>query len=263
MGQLTRLGRLSALVAVSALAMSSPAAAGVIGGAPEFGRCVKNAKSEGGSGFADKACTQAAAAGARYHWVAGPGPKAGFTISGSGAVLDTVSGQRVECATVSGAGQYTGPKSETLGLTLSGCKQGASACQSAGSAGGTIETAPLRGGLQILKRESKLSSNWIGLLWSPASGTVFASFECGAAGDVVTGSVLHEVIRNRMSATEQQKVRVFKNGWQNPSCSEPCESGSPHEYLETSIDGAAPVVSGLSMPSLLSSEEKIEINSVV
>lgn len=66
---------LMAVLAVCACATASASAAG-----PEFGRCIKKAKA-GGSGYSDGNCTEKAEAEAKYEWLAGPGPKPGFTTS--------------------------------------------------------------------------------------------------------------------------------------------------------------------------------------
>lgn len=54
------------------------AAASAAEGPPEYGRCVAKA-TRGGAGYADAACVKARSAKARYEWLAGPGPKPGFT----------------------------------------------------------------------------------------------------------------------------------------------------------------------------------------
>jgi hypothetical protein len=62
-----------AALAISAIAVSSASAE-----APEYGRCIKKAKAEGG-GYSNSGCTTSVETGAKFEWVAGPGPKAHFT----------------------------------------------------------------------------------------------------------------------------------------------------------------------------------------
>ena len=74
---MTRL-RMIGLCLVAVLAIGAVAAAGASAEAPEYGRCIKKAKTEG-AGFSDSNCGTAVGTEGKYEWLAGPGPKAGFT----------------------------------------------------------------------------------------------------------------------------------------------------------------------------------------
>jgi hypothetical protein len=70
------------LGALMLVAMALVAATSAAAQAPEYGRCVKKEKAEG-SGYASSTCAKAATGKrAKYEWLPGPGPAAGFTWEG-------------------------------------------------------------------------------------------------------------------------------------------------------------------------------------
>jgi hypothetical protein len=228
----------------------------------DFGRCVKLAKGEGGGEYSDHNCTQEAGAAKRFHWVPGPGAKAGFAGSAPATIAQVQGGPTaIQCAHASVTGQYTGTTSEALGITFTGCQLEKQACGSEGAAAGEVVTLPLEGELVMVKTESLLISNIPGIVWRPALGETFASFQCGVSSIVLSGSVLYENRKNKMQSSEPAKIRVVrKNGWNLPSCYETC---SEHPaYLSASVNEAAPVVMGLDMPITLTNEEAIEASTV-
>jgi hypothetical protein len=70
--------RMIGLCLVAVVAIGAVAAASASAEAPEYGRCIKKAKTEG-AGFSDANCNSAVGAEGKYEWIAGPGPKAKFT----------------------------------------------------------------------------------------------------------------------------------------------------------------------------------------
>jgi len=70
------LGVCLVLALVSGLITGTAASAAE--GPPEYGRCVQKGTT-GGAGYANATCTKARTAKAKYDWLAGPGPKPGFT----------------------------------------------------------------------------------------------------------------------------------------------------------------------------------------
>lgn len=73
--------RMVGLALVAMMAIAAVAAAGASAAAPEFGRCVKAPKHSTGPGYSNRSCTEAVSENGKYEWVAGPGPKPGFTTS--------------------------------------------------------------------------------------------------------------------------------------------------------------------------------------
>ena len=70
--------RMFGLCLMAVMAIGAVAAASASAEAPEYGRCIKKAKTEG-AGFSDSNCGTAVGAEGKYEWLAGPGPKAKFT----------------------------------------------------------------------------------------------------------------------------------------------------------------------------------------
>ncbi len=253
---------LATVVAMACVAVSASAFA-----PPEFGRCIKNAKHEGGVGYSDSGCTKHVEEGAKYHWVSGPGAKRGFTASGSGVALYVYSGRnhvkaspQVECSSASTLGEYTSSDTESLEVTLSGCKMASASCQSEGESAGEVMFSPLDGLLVVSKHEY-----WGEALirWSPAIGETLASFQCGATSVVVSDSILHAIKRNKMLSSEAEDLKVFKEGVQTPSCYETASPSCAGEYPLTSIGGAPGENSGLTISGAQTSEEKLEADTLL
>ena len=106
--------------------------------APDFGRCLRAPKGAGGA-FANASCTVAAAGNTgHWEWLAGPGPKPGFSLAHKGSspiALETTSGKALICTGVAGSGSITGLKTAALVLMLTGCEDGGEECTSTGTAG--------------------------------------------------------------------------------------------------------------------------------
>lgn len=255
--------RLAAVVA-SAAVLVPAAMAGATWAPPEFGRCVKYAKGQSGSGYDNATCTGKSTTGARFHWLAGPGPKPGFTASTgsvalsqwSGIIGQKSKGPALTCSASRTAGEFAGASSETLELTLAGCAMGSTGCQSAGAAAGEVRFTPLEGLLVVSKHEY-----WGEALvrWSPAIGDVLADFDCGATEVSIEGAILHTIRRDKMRDSEAESLKVGREGVQKPSCYEgaPCGEGG-YQTPTASIGGAGDLFSGLSATGTQTDEESIE-----
>lgn len=66
------------LCALAVIAVVAANAAAASARPPEFGRCVAKA-TRGGAGYTNSGCTKTTETKGKYEWLAGPGPKAGFT----------------------------------------------------------------------------------------------------------------------------------------------------------------------------------------
>jgi hypothetical protein len=224
---------------------------------PEFGRCVKVGK--GAGRYANSSCTGLGRA-AQYEWQPGVA-KAGFaTRSTSGSVtLEPTTGAKVTCATETGTGEYSGPN--TVGhvvLTLTGCIRSGEACSS-GAIAGEVVSSSLEGALGVEKPGAASSKDKIGLELFPAGKAGPAlTFSCGLTSVSVQGAVVAPVRTDRMSATQTLKFKATRGGQRPLGFVE-----GPEEVLEASFDGAPPVQIGLIVTSTLTSEEPVEINSVV
>ncbi len=167
---------------------------------PAFSRCEKLPGEPEGKKlvfkgrYVNSACTTASVVNeGHYEWHEGPGANKTFTGASGPVTIESVGGKtNVKCAASKASGEYTGPKTETQTITLTGCETGPHGhvvtCQS-GSTAGEIVTNQLQGGLDFIKEnyETGLKPE-VGLQIKAASGTELASFECGGTHITVSGS---------------------------------------------------------------------------
>jgi hypothetical protein len=181
------------------------------------------------------------------------------------AVLETVTGERVECSGVSATGEYTSAKTVSLDSTFTGCeieRFGVTApCTSTGAGSGEIVDFPLEGVVGLIKKESLPTSSTAGIALSAPGGTI-AELECGpffgiTGKVVVTGSVIHQVTTNKMLLEETEKFTQSK-GLQKPENFD----GGPPAVLESSLNGEKAVQAGEGLLTKLINEEKIELSTV-
>jgi hypothetical protein len=183
-------------------------------------------------------------------------------------VLETTTGDRVECAGVTASGEYSGAKTVAHVLAkFTGCVSALLVlpvkCTSPGAAEGEIVTSTLEGELGIIKADSEAVRDQVGIDLAPAPGAPVTQFECGPILEsfikiTVTGSVIHPVTTNKMLLEENEKFSQRK-GIQGVENFE----GGAQDVLKTSIGGGEPVRSGEGLLSTLVNEEKIEVNTVV
>jgi hypothetical protein len=121
----------------------------------------------------------------------GPFPKA-FTSISKATLLETASKNKVKCTADTATGSITGATTASITITFTGCAEGAAAvpCQTPGRPPGEIVTFGLFGQLGYIELEPEKQ---VGLdLSDPAAGVIM-NFECGAGGQVITGSVIGKV----------------------------------------------------------------------
>lgn len=259
-----------ASVAAALLALGAVGASAFTYAPPEFGHCVKNAKGERGAGYLTSRCMEHVSSGAKYHWVAGPGAKSGFTASGSADLYAWNGSNRratpiVECSSSSTTGTFTGPRSETASLTLSGCRAGSSPCHSPAAEEGTVRFEPLEG-LLVLELRGDIRWRKPLVQWTPAFGETLASLQCGATSVLVTGGVFQVVTGEKLLSSEPDGLNVYKEGVQDPGCRERISETPPYEYgpepvcvyPSISVNGAPAVLGGISISGTQTDEEAIE-----
>ncbi|HTZ64091.1 MAG TPA: hypothetical protein VMB51_08300 [Solirubrobacteraceae bacterium] len=225
-------------------------------GPPEFGRCVKVIK--GAGKYANASCTRLGGAD-DYEWE--PGIQfPGFTTKSTSAAitLEPATGSKVTCTGETSAGRYSGSNTVAdVVLTFTGCERAGETCSS-GLTAGEVASSPLEGVLGIEKLGATSSKDKIGLALSPPEEGTTVTFSCGLTNVSVAGSVIVPVAADKMSLAQTLKFKA-KKGKQKPQSF----AGGPDESLEASLDDAAPVQLGLTMTSTLTSEEPVEINTVV
>jgi hypothetical protein len=150
---------------------------------PELGRCVP-AQSKTAE-YRDRRCLREAAGRGRYMWLPGPGEASTFAGHFGSVTLESVHGTKLTCQGGSSSGEYTGPKTETVAITLTGCVKAAHPCQSSGAAAGEIATAALEGEFGF----TPATKAAVGLDLRRAGGPI-ASFDCGSGPLALEGSVI-------------------------------------------------------------------------
>jgi alpha-tubulin suppressor-like RCC1 family protein len=240
-------------------------------GLPEFGRCMKAiGVKEGGKivfhgEYENGACTKPSATKeGKYNWTPGPGQHAKFTgaafaVTGPVVTIETVgrfTKGKVTCRAETDEGEVTGPKTEMVTVTLTGCETGAGApCQSQGAAAGEIGGLSLEGELGYIKNAAIPS---VGLDLKPTglSAPVLGAFECtGGPGQVLLeGSVIGKIVAYGMSLAHKLTFTETK-GHQVPESFE----AAPKDTLTIGVGTVEQC--GLKMKETITSEERIEIKA--
>jgi hypothetical protein len=194
----------------------------------------------------------------KYEWTPGPGPNNKFSGSSGKMTLETVGHHTITCVASTNAGEYTGEKTATATLTLTGCKRSTGeTCQSSGAAAGEIVTSPLSGELGFIEDfyegESTLKvSVGLDLKHSPTLLTA----QCGAEAVAVSGSVIVPVTTVDKMAKSFNAKFLAPGGRQAP---ESFEEG-PTDVLTSNIGGPSEQT-GLTGTEKLVNQEPIEIKA--
>jgi hypothetical protein len=113
--------------------------------------------------------------------------------------------------------------------------------------------------LGIIKTSTEgLLHNQVGLDLKPATGEAIAEFSCSSVAGKWRGSVIVPVTTNKMAASMSLKYAATA-GKQKPESFE----GLPKDVIESSLGASAFEQSAWVLTTLLTSAEKIEINTVV
>jgi PKD repeat protein len=227
---------------------------------PAIGRCLP-ASGRTGEWVGPK-CTHDAHGKGRYNFFSAPGPKPKITGTLGAGTLETVGKARVTCSGGSTAGEYTGAKTETLTLTLNGCKRSSGgACQSAGSAAGEIVSLPLEGEVGFISgRATKRPV--IGLDLKREGPMITAECGVGLSKAILTveGSVIGTVTPTaKMTLEETVKFKAVA-GLQQP---EHFEEGAKDTLVEkiAGVSENTTEQAGLTVTALDKSDEPMEIKT--
>ncbi len=233
-----------------------------VGGAPEFGRCIK----VNGGDYENAACTKTSASSKHYEWYSAfggtqPLEKTGFTTAikeSTLSTLETVGGLPVVCHGATSGGKYTGNK--TVGgvvVTFTSCTAFELTCKSAGAPTGTIVTNTLEGVLGVETVGSEPIEDQIAEELRPTSGTVVTSFSCEGMPVTVSGALIGQVTSNQMKSSDWVKFKAV-SGKQQP------ESffGGSTAVLSTRFEEKTPEQAGETLTTDQVNEEKVEISSI-
>ncbi|MCW2969865.1 MAG: hypothetical protein JWO23_992 [Solirubrobacterales bacterium] len=239
---------------------------------PEWGHCVKvvgvkEGKTTTYSGkFSSANCVTEAVesfAPGKYEWVVGPGPHPKFAGTGEITSFETVGKTKVLCSSSASNGEYTGPKTEKVSFTFSGCESTSlhTACQSNSAAAGEIRSSPLVGELGYINDVAPLKPI-VGLDFKPESGSEVTKFDCGGLSESIAGSVIGSITPLEAQPLTAKSTLKFKaaKGIQAPEQFEEL----PTDVLSTTLtSGAGTSVeqSGLTGKSAIVGEEPLEIKA--
>ncbi len=244
-----------ALAAVATTASASAAA-------PEYGRCVKVEKvgKVYNGGFTDSKCTKKSETKTgKYEWL--PGAEKKFqTSSGGKAVLEEVGKNAVGCESEASKGEFFGTKEvHNLTVTFKGCHVGTLICTTEGRAAGELVTNTLEARVVWENESAKKTA----LELYPAIGTEqFIEFNCSGQFTVaVKGQLLVPIKNDKMVSSETLKFKA-KKGFQTPEFYE--EGGTKHKaILLSNFGGKGFAQAGQNLTSVVTGEEKLELNAVV
>ena len=264
-------------VAVTTPAGTSPPSTGAQfnyspAGLPEFGRCLKVVGvKEGGTvvyhgDYENAGCTKLSATKeGKYEWSAGPGTNNRFTgaavalLTGPAVTIEsTPNKHKTTCQAATDQGEITGPKTEIVNITLTGCESGPSVpCQSEGASAGEIRTYTLEGEIGVIKGGEKPTAG-VDLKPTGATAPFLASFECANfSGQIlIQGSVIGQIVSLNSMTLKHSLTFSQARGLQKP---ERFEAG-PKDTL--TVGASLVEQSGLKMKEKLVSEERIEIRAI-
>jgi hypothetical protein len=231
---------------------------------PAIGRCVLASPEHTGEWVGNK-CTLEAHGKGKNNFLSGPGPKKKITGTLGAATLETVAKAKVTCASGSTAGEYTGVHTETLTLTLTGCKRasGGEACQSLGAGAGEIVTSALTGEAGFTSGRAT-TKPIIGLDLKREGALITAECGSGLSKAVLTveGSVIGLITPTAKMLLEETVKFKATAGLQEP---EHFEEGVKDTLLETLVAGTEKTTeqAGLTMTAKLKNEEAMEIKTRV
>ena len=122
-----------------------------------------------------------------------------FTTAVSKTVLE-VGSEKIECTGGTGAGELSSPEKGQETITLEGCAQKATSCDSSGASVGTIVSFPL----EVIV----LQSTEAGKFELALAAAQFASFSCGATTYTIEGAATGPLTGavNKMSSTTQASL---------------------------------------------------------
>jgi hypothetical protein len=240
-------------------------------GLPEFGRCLKVVGvKEGGTvvyhgDYENAACTKLSATKTgKYEWSDGPGTNNRFTgaavvpLTGPAVTIESAPNKhKVTCQAATDQGEITGPKTETVNITLTGCESGPSVpCQSEGASVGEIRTYTVEGEIGVIKGGEKPTAG-VDLKPTGATAPFLASFECAnfSGRIAIQGSVIGQIASLNVMTVKHTLTFTQVKGLQKP---EQFEAG-PKDTL--TVGASFVEQNGLKMKEKSVSEERIEIRA--
>jgi hypothetical protein len=237
---------------------------------PEIGRCVKTEATKVGKEktyhgrYEAKDCIEEnplppESVNGQYEWLPGTGASSTFTTSSAKTTLTSVGGSSVTCSHSTGSGQYTGLKTATATITLTGCQLAASkqACQSSGAAAGEIVTSPLSGELGFIEDAYEGDDLHVSVGLDLEHAPTLLSAECGGEALSVGGSVIAPISSlDKMTSTFTLRFTAA-GGKQKPESFEE----EPNDTLLSTLGSGPAEQAGLTSTGKIANGEKLEIKA--
>jgi hypothetical protein len=232
---------------------------------PTLGRCQKVESEKVGKekvfhgGYVDAGCTEENPARfGKFEWTPGPGAANKFSGTSTTATLETTGKSQIRCAASTTHGEYTGTKSATLGLALTGCKLVASgeSCQSSGAASGEITASGLSAELGFIQDIDQGGEVLATAGWDLKREPSIISGECGSAKQalLVTGSVIAPISAAEKMVSAYTLKLAETGGKQAPESFEE----APKDTLTETLGGGPSEQAGLKATEKITNEEKLE-----
>ncbi|HTU79552.1 MAG TPA: IPT/TIG domain-containing protein [Solirubrobacteraceae bacterium] len=229
---------------------------------PEIGRCTKLSGKAKTGAYSSSKCTKHSAGedSGAYEWRAWPLADPKLTLSGGNAAF-VGAGTRIECAASAGSGEYTGPQTALLSLTLTGCVDETDhlACNSPGLAGGEVAVDSAQAELGFIDAAKPT----IGWAINQSSDTPLASLECPEQGQPASAfPILGAAIAplktvDKMAASDALDFKT-EGDEQDPERFQ----GGPKDALAIELPGVGAVPATLVTTLKLSTKETVEVRGL-
>jgi hypothetical protein len=197
----------------AALSMSALSAAGT-SALPAYFHCIQLVGEKTGKYSTQSECELLKETGATLEWefkAVGAGEKFSQPTAGGAATLETVKKEKLQCTASKSVSETSGPQTNAkVVVSFESCSGPLSSeCQS-GATKGLIQTEPLKGRIDYLKKAAPIE---VGVLLEPESGTLQAAFKCvgilGAEATVkVRGSLICKVTPVNIMTTTSARGKI-------------------------------------------------------
>lgn len=237
---------------------------------PQIGRCVKTEPTKEGkikvyhgryntSNCVEENPLPLGTTQGKFEWVPGIGANNKFTGSSLKTTLATVGATAITCSNSATSGEYTGLKTATATITLTGCQVAASkqACQSSGAAAGEIVTSPLAGELGFIEDAYEGEELHVSVGMDFKHSPTLLTAECGGEQLSVTGSVIAPVSGVNKMTTKLTLKFAATAGKQNPEQLEE----EPKDTLSSTLGAGSAEQAGLSSTAKIVNGESLEIKA--
>jgi hypothetical protein len=231
---------------------------------PALGRCVKVSGDAGG--YEKKDCIDVKSAKRGVDdWLPGPGEKSKFTGKAGEVVFETEGKRSITCTAADLEGEYTGARTETTKLVLSGCQNPATSqpCQSSPTAAGTIEASgPLEGELGFVSIPTSPLVPTVGWDLKALSMT----FTCAKLGEAsvttgtIEGSMIASLTPTNVMSAKMTLAYTAASGKQLPEMFEGAEADTLTMKLRNGLEETVEQ-SGLSATETITNEESLEVKA--